>query len=383
VVNIQKKITAGLLFAACALMFSGCSSGEAPPAEENSITVGVASAEYMDISRRVVFSGTLRGVREVNVMPEISARITQVLVQPGAAVSAGQAVAYLDASNFSAAYQQAQAGYEQVLASKRNNDIQLEAAQKNYERTKTLYDSGVASALELEAAQRNVDLLGTGAVEAALATAEAGLQQIQDQLAKCTITTPIGGLVGDIHASAGQYSSPGVPLLVVSDSSRLKTDILVSASEINYLHGGDAVDIKVTAVRPEAYAGVVTAVAPVANAQTQSFTVEVTMDNAAASVKSGMFAEVSADTIGRTGVLGVPTDAVLINAGKNVVYVLTEDLRAHEVEVVTGIYNHDYIEIVSGLELGQAVIVSGNTLVSEGVKVKTVAAAPREGEADE
>jgi RND family efflux transporter MFP subunit len=373
---MRKKKATGLLLIAGLLLFSGCSASEPAPAEENSIAVGTASAQIMDISRRVVFSGTLKGIREVNVVPEVSARIVQVTVKPGDRVRAGQVLVSLDTSNFQASYAQALAGYEQVMANKRNNDIQLEAAQKNYERTKTLYDAGAASELELESAQRNVDLMGTGAIEAALATAEAGLQQIKDQLAKCTVTAPLDGLVGDVNAAAGAYSSPGVPLMVVSDSSRLKTEILVSGSEISYLHVGDPVAVKVAAVRAEPYAGSVTAVAPVANAQSQSFTVEVTMDNADSLVLSGMFAEVSADTIGREGVLGLPTDAVLINGGQSVVYVIDAESRAHQLEVETGIYNHDYIEIISGLTVGQKVIVSGNTLVSEGVKVKAAEDSP-------
>jgi RND family efflux transporter MFP subunit len=372
VTSIRDNIAPGLLLIASLVLFSGCGSADPVPAEENSITVGVKQAEIMDISRRVIFSGTLRGIREVNVMPELSTRIVQVSVRPGDYVRAGQVVVLLDSSGLQASYQQAQASYDQVLANKRNNDIQLEAAQKHYERTKTLYDSGVASEVELEAAQRNLDMLNTGAIEAALATAEAGLKQIQDQLDKCTITAPIGGLVGAVNATVGQYSNPGAPLTVISDSSRLKTEILVSGSEINYLHVGDAVELKVAAVGSQLYPGTVTSVAPVANAQTQSFTVEVTMDNADQSVKSGMFAEVNADTIGRTGVIGLPTDAVLINGGKNVVYVLTEDMRAHEIPIEVGIYNHDFIEILSGIEPGQTVIVSGNTLISEGVKVKTI-----------
>jgi hypothetical protein len=98
-----------------------------------------------------------------------------------------------------------------------------------------------------------------------------------------------------------------------------------------------------------------------------------------------MFAEISADTLGHDRVLGLPTDAVLINAGQSVVYMISAEGRAHQVEVETGIYNPDYTEITGGVRAGQAVIVAGNTLVSEGVKVKTAAdqSAPREEAANE
>ena len=89
-------------------------------------------------------------------------------------------------------------------------------------------------------------------------------------------------------------------------------------------------------------------------------------------IKSGMFAKVMLDTRSSLQTMALPINAVISKAGQSYVYLATEEGRAHQVEVVTGIRNQDYIEIISGLEYGQEIITAGNTLVSEGSRIKVL-----------
>ncbi len=96
------------------------------------------------------------------------------------------------------------------------------------------------------------------------------------------------------------------------------------------------------------------------------------LPNTEGQIKSGMFAELTIDTMSKQGILTVPVGAVIPKGGQDIVYLVDGESRAQVAEVTTGIKNDQYIEIVSGLTAGQEVIVKGNTLVSDGTLVRVV-----------
>jgi len=105
---------------------------------------------------------------------------------------------------------------------------------------------------------------------------------------------------------------------------------------------------------------------PLSPTRLRTYPVKVSLpNNAAAQVKSGMFAEVLLGTQRRAGVIGIPMAAVLPKSGENIVYVVNEENRPQAVIVQTGLNDGKYTEITSGLQLGQKVITKGNTLINE------------------
>ncbi|MDD2621221.1 MAG: efflux RND transporter periplasmic adaptor subunit [Syntrophomonadaceae bacterium] len=289
----------------------------------------------------------------------MAARVTAILLKPGDAVSQGQTIMTLDNSDYAAAVKIAEAG-------KRANDANLELARANLERQQKLHASGAVSDQQLEQYKAQYEALAAG-------TADAALEQAQKQISNCIITSPINGVVGSINLSLGDNSSPQSPAVVISDTSQLETEVMVSESEVSYIKVGSDVEISIKAASDKLFKGKVDSVSSVPDPARRNYAVKIIMVNPESKIRSGMFAEVRVDTISKKDVLYIPVSALIPTGGREIVYTVDKDSRAQELEVQSGIRNDDYVEIVKGLEAGQEVITKGNTLVNKGTLLRVVA----------
>lgn len=358
------------------LMFSFTLSGCGKKAEvvkETALSVAVTEAKVQDIAQSVVHSGIIRGQNEVSIMPKVPARVAAIYLQPGDPVSAGQTILSLDSSDFTAAIRQAEAGVGQAEAGKRAADVQLESARKNYERTQKLYEAGAVSSSALEAAQAAYDAANAGSAEAAIASARAALATAQEALDKCNIKSPINGVLGSINLSLGEMANPALPAAIVTDDSALAIEVMVNENEISYIKAGSQVNVLVKAADVGLVQGTVSSIATVADPQKRNYAVKVSLPNKDGKIRSGMFAELTVDTVSKEQVVCVPVNAVVPKGGQTIVYTLDKNKKARPVEVKAGIKNKQMVEITQGLKAGQTVITKGNTLVNNGTLVRVVA----------
>lgn len=367
----RKWALLAVLLAAALLLLPACGSKEQGE-KENEQAVTVAAVEKRDVARNVKYTGMLRGGNEVVISPKVSARTTGIYVKPGDTVSQGQTLLTLDTADFEASLKIAQAGVAAAEAGKRSAEAQLEQARLAYERAKALYDSGALSKQALEQAQTSYEILAAGSADAALASARANLEQAQNNLNHCILTSPINGVVGNILLSLGENSVIGSPAVIVTDASQLELEVLVNEGEVSYISQGQTVDLLVKAAYNQPIKGTVSGVATVPDPQKLNYTVKISLPNQDGRLKSGMVAEVSIDTENKKEALAVPVNAVIAKSGRTIAYVLDENNRAREVEVEIGIKNDSYAEIIKGLSPGQMIIVKGNTLVHDGALVKVI-----------
>jgi RND family efflux transporter MFP subunit len=235
-----------------------------------------------------------------------------------------------------------------------------------------LHEAGAVSDSQLEAAKAQYDALNSGSAEAAVQQAQAALQQALDNIGNCTIKAPISGVVGSIALSLGEMANLQSPAAIISDTSQLEVEIQVSESEISYVQEGSEVEVMISAVSPDPFKGVVASVSVAADPASKNYKVKITMDNPEGQIKSGMFAQVFLSTVSESNALCVPRNAVIPKGSQSVVYIVDEESRARMQVVETGIENSKYIQISKGLKEGQEVIEKGNTLVSDGSKVRVV-----------
>ncbi|MCB8816172.1 efflux RND transporter periplasmic adaptor subunit [Desulfosporosinus shakirovi] len=351
------------------LLISGCSPQMPSSAVESAVTVNVGIAESRDIHGSISYSGRLKASREVQVLPQTSARILSINVSEGQDVGTGQTLMTLDNSSLQASLKKAEAQVASAKANQVNNQIKLEAAGKSYERTKSLYDAGATTQVELENAKDAYDSLNTGSVEAAVAEAEAALLEIQEQIEYTSITAPVSGTIGRIDASIGDYVNTSNTVAVISDPQELKIEIMVGESDISIMKLNTKVDVYVKSVNPDPLSGTISSIASVLAANSSMYPVTITLDNVNGVVKSGMYAEVSIAASGVQSALCIPLSSIIPDNGVNVVYSVTEEkgeTRAARVEVETGINDGDYVQILSGLKAGDKVVTLGNTLISDG-----------------
>ncbi|MDR1159763.1 MAG: efflux RND transporter periplasmic adaptor subunit, partial [Syntrophomonadaceae bacterium] len=192
-----------------------------------------------------------------------------------------------------------------------------------------------------------------------------------------TVTAPICGVIGSVSVSLGDTAGPQSPAVSITDTSRLEVDVLVNEGEISYIRKGDQAQALIEAASAEYFPALVDSVGNVPETGKSGYMVKVFFNNANNAVKSGMFAKVYLNTQRKNAALTVPLNAVLQKPGRQVVYVVDEEMRARETEVTIGIKNNEYAEILSGLQAGQEVIYMGNSLVSEGSLVQVAAGGER------
>ncbi len=340
--------------------------------KETELSVKTAEAGIQNIARNESYAGTVRGKNEVYIMPKIAARVTGIYVKPGDRVRAGQTLIALDNTDFQAGIKQAEAAVTMAEASKRANDVAAETARSAYERTQKLYEAGAASAQQLEAARSQYESLVAGTADAAIVQAQAGLLAAQSQLDKCTLTSPIDGVVGTVSLSLGDTANVASQAAIITDVSELEVQVMVSESDVSFIKPESPVDVLVKEVSDQSFKGVVKSIASVADPEKRSYLVKVSLPNQDGKIKSGMFAEVKIATESKSQVVCVPASAVLPQNGRTIVYTVDKNKRARSVEIQTGIKNDRYIEVTKGLKAGQTVIVKGNTLVTDGTLVRVV-----------
>lgn len=342
------------------LFVSGCGNDN-EKVTESAQAVSVTEVQKMDLVQNVSYPGIVRGHNEVTIMAKVPARVTDVYVKPGDHVSAGQVLLSLDSTDYQASVQQAAAAVS--VAS-----VGLNTARSNYERNKALYEAGAVSAAVWESAQRGLE-----SAQAGVQQAQAAYQMVQNQIGNCAITSPINGVVGSINLSLGETASLAAPAAVVSDSSDLEVEVMVNENDVTYIKEGSEVDVVVKAAGLNKIKGKVDSIATVADSVKRNFAVIVSLPNQGDKIRSGMFAELSIDTISKTNVLCLPINAVIPQSGSSVVYTIDKNNKARPIDVQTGIKNDRYVEITKGLKAGQKVILKGNTLVNDGSLVRVIA----------
>jgi len=333
--------------------------------------------------------------------------VRRFLVNRGDHVRAGQLIAELESGDLAAAAEEAKFQYQQAQAAaatttgatvvedqtKAQADVQ--SAQSAFDAAKKLYDSRVAlqkegalaqkqvdetrlqmvqSQTQLETAQQHLRSLNSvsrqEAVKGAQAQANAAKAHADTlgvQLSYARILSPINGIVADRPANTGEMVAAGMPMISIVDISQVRAIANVPVK--------DAASIRVG--RPARVAGpdgdipgTVTVVSPSANPNATTVEVWVQIANPGERLKPGATARVSiiAETIQNT--LVVPTSALLNgDEGKQKVMVISADSVAHERPVTVGVRQGARVQILSGIQPGDQVVVSGGLGLEDKGKV--------------
>jgi len=219
-----------------------------------------------------------------------------------------------------------------------------------------------ASGLQNKMTRRSAD-------EAAsmVAQARAGLQFAQVQLGYATITAPISGVVTSRMVDPGDTVSPGVPIITVEDDSLYRLEADVPDKDAGRLSIGQTVSVSIGSENVTCE-GKVAVIAPSGDPSSRKFVVKVNLPKSAA-VRSGNFGRLSFATGNALGVI-VPEAALRDEGGLTFVFVVGKDDRAQMRVLKPGRKMDDGIEIISGLNAGDRVIVSNTGVLADGLPVR-------------
>lgn len=392
------------------LVISGCSSQTATVVEQEKIVpVNVALSQKEDLPEYQSFPGKVTAVDEVGLTPKLGGIVERILVKEGESVKAGQALIILDKKDVINQVNQAQAAYDAAIANLSNLEqgqfpqqlAQLESALKqaeanfnnakeNYERMKELFSEGAIpkqqfEGVELqyniakeqyESAKTQLTITKEKTIPESLAAAKAQVKQAEAALAaakaaldNCVITSPIDGTVGAITATVGQMASPGYSIITVGNLNSVEIHINVTEDRVNGLKVGQEAEVIVDAASDLPFKGEIVSISPFKDLRTQVYPVKILVPNEKGLLKSGMFARVKLMVALHTDVVTVPEDAVVAYDGRTIVYTLEGDVAKANV-VETGPTSMGKTVITKGLESGKEVIIEGQSLLTDGTKVR-------------
>jgi len=195
------------------------------------------------------------------------------------------------------------------------------------------------------------------------------LERRDKPLDRLPILSPVDGIVMEKTVVAGSAFNAGERLLRIVDLSRVWVEAQVYQFELSLLKPGTPAQVTFPDDPQHGLQGVVSYVAPFMDGDTRSVRIRVELDNSAGVLRPDMYADVQlAVPLGER--LVVPEDAVMYSGANRVVFLDLGDGRLQPRRVQIGLRNSGWIEILDGLKNGDAIVTSGNFLISSETKLK-------------
>jgi len=304
--------------------------------------VGIVSPEMRSIEDNISAVGALRPVRAVDIVPDVSGRVTGVPVGSGDKVAQGDLLVQLDDRAARAALAEA--------------DATLNETEQEYRRFQRLEDSNAAAEARLEEAR------------GAFRRAEAVRMMAQATLDDRAIVAPFGGVVGVIDTEPGTFLSASEVVTRLSDLSTVEVVVSLPERYFERVIPGLAMEITTPAYPGDTFEGEVTVRAPEIFLGSRSFEIRARIDNSDGRLVGGMFAN-SRLVLGSYEGMAIPDDAIISEGLTTYVYTVSEG-TAVRTEIEVGATLGEYVEVRSGLDNGDRVVVAGWDQLTDGAPIE-------------
>jgi len=352
----------------------------AVPVEVQTVTLGSIATEHQ-------VSGSVVSGKTEQVYVSLSARVSNVFVEQGDNVKAGEVLCTLDLKSFHDNYELAEMNYQNAQKSYQDQSVLLDKQIAQYEKaygdTLALFEIGAASQFEVDNAKLTLDgakvnrSSALSQLEVAMKNAQNSMEQITDTLKNVdgngNIKAPISGTIVSLSVGRDGFVSAGMPVAVIESTSDLKVSIAVSESLVSKLNVGDGAKVSINALN-QTFHGSITDIAKSANPTNHLYTVKLSIPADIQGLYSGMFADVTLYTDSRENTVVIPTEAILVKEDGQYVVLLNEDQSAKRVTVSVGLIGDGVTEITSGLVGGETLVTVGQSYLSDGDLARVVPA---------
>ncbi|MCZ8086419.1 MAG: efflux RND transporter periplasmic adaptor subunit [Brevundimonas sp.] len=315
--------------------------------------VSDVAAELRTFSDEIRVIGVARGQRSLNITSPTSQLITEVHFRDGQRVRAGQPLIEL----------QARAEEAEVLQAR----VRVAQAESQYERYRELGERGFAPAQMIEQFRTELE------------TARAILAAAEARRGDRVIRAPFPGIMGLSTVTPGTYVAPGAVIATLDDIDVIRVDFPVPARLLGVLRVGAPLTATVDSYGDAPFTGRIALIDTRVNEQTRAVTARAEIPNPGVRIRPGMAVRVAVAQ-GERQAAAVPEAAVLYEGQGAFVYRIApsdEGNVAQRVEVETGAVADGYVEIVSGLNIGDRIVGSGLNRIQPGAPVRTADAAGR------
>jgi macrolide-specific efflux system membrane fusion protein len=318
---------------------------------ESSITTAVV--EQRDMGSLVQATGIIKPKvgAEVKVGARITGRVEHLYANIGDRVRKGQLLVRLEQDDLKARTDQAEAAYLEAAAA-------FDKAKIDLERDKPLAKEGYIS-------QQNIDVLQNvhDMAKARVMKAKADQDYAKAQLSYATITAPINGTISSVTTQQGETVAAGLSaptFITIIDLNKLEVNAYVDETDVGKIGVGQEALFTVDTFADRDFKGRVTAIYPRAVLQENvvNYITLISIENSEGKLKPDMTANVTITLKKKKGVLAVPGAAIAREGGKKYVMLQARDGKTARREVRTGWKEGAYLEITSGLQEGDVVVMS-------------------------
>ncbi|RZT08782.1 RND family efflux transporter, MFP subunit [Duganella sp. CF402] len=331
-------------------------------APKAALTVTTTKPSAASLPIKLAANGNVAAWQEASVSSESNGlRLTEVRVNVGDVVKAGDVLAVFSSETVNADLAQAQAAVHEAEANAAD-------AAANAARARTLQNSGALSAQQIS--QYNT---AEQTANARIASAKAALASQQLRLKYTKVVAPDSGIISARSATVGAVSNAGTELFRMIRQGRLEWRAEVVAADLRNLKPGVSAVVK--AANGSEVTGKVRMIAPTVDPQTRSALVYVDLPPNAGSkdapFKAGMFASGQFE-LGNSAAMTVPQQAIVVRDGFSFVFRLNADKHVSQIKVQPGRRLGDRIEVLGGLNADTQVVVRGAGFLNDGDLVSVV-----------
>lgn len=389
-----------LVIGVAAMTTSSCSkSGAAAEATPPDTAPAVAVAKVVsdNLSQGLVMTAEFKPYQEIDVMAKVAGYVKEIRVDVGDRVKTGELLATLEIPEMADDLNHANSSVNRSKADVVRTQDELTRAQSAHDITHLTYlrlkeveakKPGLIAQQEIDDAKSKdmVSEAQVSAAKSALAVAQqqvdvnnSDVQRVRTMMEYTRVTAPFAGVITRRFADTGSMIQAGtasqtqaMPLVRLSQNSRLRLILPVPESAVPSVHTGQRVEVKVPTLN-RSFPGVVARFAEKLSSNTRTMETEVDVDNPTLLLIPGMYAEVNLTLNQRNKVLTIPLPAVDMEEGKassGSVMVVTPRGTVEPRKIALGLETPNRVEVKSGLNEGDMVVLAGRASLQPGQEVR-------------
>jgi len=336
------------------------------------VSVEVVPVQTASISDQIRSFGTIRAQDVVNINPQVSNRVTRIHADLGDTVRQGDLLAKIYDVPYRDSYEQAQAQFRQARIAFERDSVQ-------FSRQERLFETGAISSSEFEEARA-----AFSTSRSQLEAAEASLTQSREDLANTEIRSPVNGVVLNRMIAEGDVATTGQTAFEVANLVGFETRLYLPMQEWEDISVGLPVELRMSNRQQTIARGTISRISPQLNPETGLGEVVVSLVDATASVRQGVLAESRITLETRENTIVIPRSAMIENVETYIepetntvelrrnysVFVAQGDTAASRKELTLGLEQGERVEVLSGLEEGQNLIITGQSGLRDGARIR-------------
>ncbi len=313
---------------------------------EEVVQIKVAELSKQKFEHFIEVTGKVEAVQDVDVSPESSGVIKEVLVEEGQSVTKGQVMARLNT--------------DLLERSVDELEVQLDLAKTSYERQKNLWDQNIGSEMQYLQAKNNKESL------------EKRITSLNTQIEMAEVKSPVNGVVDIVYQKKGHIGSPQMPFAKVLNISQIKVYGDIAESYITKIHKGDRVKLSFPALG-ETVDARIDQIGNTIDEHNRTFRVRINLDNSDKLIKPNLVSVIQLRDYVNEEAISVPALYVKEDFTGHYTYIVESRNGkdyAKKVYVSPGVTNNNITEVVDGLTAGMKVVSEGYNQIADGTLVQ-------------